>query len=478
MLGKQHITIDASDFIKGVSSSAELADGGFSPETSAVNLIAIPGVLYAPAAMTDKSTNLSGEAIAWCPAQAGSQLNGYILSNNGTIHSISTSQVLTASSALGGTYTVGKSDIVQFLDKIYATSTTDVARMNTDLSAGDEDWWSATQSEGVLTSGVPHPLCIFQDRMWIGDLNALHRFDGSSSDQDVLLLTSHHVITALGVDPSSGKMLIATTQDTVAGNYSASLAVNNSVFVYDGTSATYSREYLVDGIVTAFHTVGGVTYVFYGGDKIGYWNGAGITFLRKLRSVTIGTGSELPYKHHVTHIDNTLYVVDGLRILAFGDVLPGRKVWYYAASNPLNANKLGLICPVGNKLLGVGFPTAKFYTFDTVSIASNPSFAFYSNRYLFPRPVHIRHISIEYVDAVANGEDNRVLYYIDQTTTSATQLARKQQTSIQNSSGGAVLEIDDIVGVDKKVTMFQLIYTSTTNNYGVRRFIIYYDPAE
>jgi len=39
------LTIDAKDFFRGVSTTDELADGGFSPLSKGINLFASPGLL-------------------------------------------------------------------------------------------------------------------------------------------------------------------------------------------------------------------------------------------------------------------------------------------------------------------------------------------------------------------------------------------------------------------------------------------------
>lgn len=470
MIGKNYISIGAEEFIRGMSSGADIADGGFSPETLAVNLTANPGVLYGPALAVDKSTNLTGEAIAWCPTLTAN-LNGFLLDNGGKIYSLSTAQVLAASAALAGTFTTGTSDIVQFIDKIYATSSTDVARMDTDLTGGLATWWSVTLAKGVLTSGVRHPLCVFQDRLWVGDKNALHKITNSTTgDKDVLLLTTDKEITALAVDPSSGKMLIAATQGP---NYSGTIASGSSIFAYDGTSATYTREYIVDGMVTGFHHVGGITFVAYGGNKIGYWNGAGVIFLRKLKNVTLA-GAELPYKHHLSHIDNTLYVVDGRQILAYGEVLPGQKAWYYCYYNGASANKLSLLCPVGDKKLGYAYATSKFFTLDTADITTATDVTFYSNKIVFPRPVFIRGTYLEYADGVTNNGTPASISF----KTQDQRLGFVALEAITNSSGVSVYEFNDIKGqLDDKVKMLQVQYVGTLA-VGLRRMIIYFDPAE
>jgi len=473
MIGKNFIEIGAAELALGMSTGAHTLDGGFSPETTAVNLTAVPGVMYPPANPVDISWTFSslGDAIAFCPTNV-TLLNGFALTVNGYILKIdSTPSFPSVSAQLTGTYTTGTSDIVNFIDKIYATSTTDVARMDTNLTNGDYDWWSLTLGKGVLTSGTRHPMVVFQDLLWVGDNNKLHNIvDSGTGNASVLTLSIHNEITALGVDPSSGKMLIAATQGS---NYSNTLSSGNRVFLYDGTSATYTREYAVDGMVTGFRSVGGITYVFYGGNKIGYWNGSGITFLRKLKNVTL-SGADIPYKHHVTNIDNTLYIVDGKQVLAFGEVLPGRKVWYYCYFNNVNSNKLGLLCPIGSKLLGLGFATSKFYTLDTTSVATGEALTFTSNFYKFPRPVYIRSARIEYDGSVPNNDANRSFTYKTQTNTSFQALA-----SITNSTGASIYENADIIGfADDKVTALQLQYSMSITVVGVRRILVYYDVAE
>ena len=57
MLGLRHIEIDASNFLRGMSSGGDISDGGFSPDTEAVNPIIEPGVLFAPAAAADADSD-------------------------------------------------------------------------------------------------------------------------------------------------------------------------------------------------------------------------------------------------------------------------------------------------------------------------------------------------------------------------------------------------------------------------------------
>lgn len=45
MIGTKQLVIGAADFVKGVSTSSDVSDGGFSPETDNVNLTANPGTM-------------------------------------------------------------------------------------------------------------------------------------------------------------------------------------------------------------------------------------------------------------------------------------------------------------------------------------------------------------------------------------------------------------------------------------------------
>jgi hypothetical protein len=479
MIGKNQLIIDANNFLRGMSVSAESAEGGFSPETDAVNVTAVPGVLYAPANVTDKSTNLNDEIIAWCPTNV-TNVNGFVVDTSGYVYSLSTAQVLTASAQLAGTYLTGTVDIINFIDKIYITSANDVARMDTNLTNGDNDWWSSTQGEGALTSGVRHPMVVYQDRLWVGDANAIHKItDSGTSDQDILVLNTHWEITALAVDPSTGRMLIAATQ---GANYSNTLASGNVIFVWDGTSDTYLRQYNVEGMVTGFHTVGGVVYVAYGIGKIGYWNGSGISFLRKLKNITLA-GANLPYKHHMASIDQTLYIVDGTQILAFGEITQGQRAWYYALKNNENSNNYTAVFPVGSGLLGVSFSASKFFTFDTTSVASTGTMAFVTNKYAFPRPIFLREMYFEYADAVPDNDGNRSIYYKTEAQGDGFVLIQDPTasfTALKNTSGASVYFINVPTNgmLKNKVRMLQFRYNTNAGNYGLRRIVVTYDYAE
>jgi hypothetical protein len=472
MIGQKYFEIGRDNFLAGMSTSQSSPDGGFSNATDAVNLIALPGALNAPADMVDKSITSKGDIIASFPAVAGGRFfltnNHANSSNTGYVLSIDSSNNLTASaSTIAGSFITGSADIVNFIDKIYMTSSTDVARMNVDLTAGDATWWSSTLGKGVLTSGVRHPLLVFEQLLWIADNSSLHNIvNNATGNKDVLVLDGSYNITALGVDPSSGKMLIGVA---VGLNYSGTGPGIFRILIYDGFSSKPLRSVVVDGLVEAFYSVGGTTYVTYG-QNLGYWNGSGITFLRKLKNVTL-TGADLPYKAHVAHINNNLYVIDGKQVLCYGDILAGRKVFYYALSNQISTQKFIHIAPVYDNKLGLSFATEKFYTFDPSSVASTAGMTFYSKTIDFPNFVNIEQIMITFTDAVLTTTTPGSLYMIDDTGTTT-----QFEALTNNNTGSTYYKI--VKGPDIFTSSIILKYVSDgTVISAVDRFLIKYNEV-
>ncbi|GAH12414.1 unnamed protein product, partial [marine sediment metagenome] len=143
------------------------------------------------------------------------------------------------------------------------------------------------------------------------------------------------MISALGIDQGTGKMLVATN----ATNYSGSKYHTSKVYIYDGFSNKALRVVPVEGLITSFKSVGNTTFVFYG-NKLGYWTGSGIEYIRTL-NFDKSNGSTLIYPHRACGIDNTLYYVDDIgglgpsdtaainkQIMAYGEIINGPKVFY------------------------------------------------------------------------------------------------------------------------------------------------------
>lgn len=479
MIGKNELILDASDFVKGMSSGDDIADGGFSNSTDAVNLIANPGVLYAPANVTDKSGTLAGNIIASSGDANVSGNSRYFLTDTGKFFTWDDSSLTLRQTDAVKSYVTGTSDMVQFRLQTFASSATDITLLTgSDLATIDAVWWTTTKGKAALQTSQRHPLLVYENSLWIGDKSSLHKWDGTTASEAVLALSTEQSIVSLGIDAGSGRMLIGITEGT---NYSNTKPHISKVLEWDGFSNKPLRAVIVEDAVNAFYNISGTTFVTYG-QKMGYWNGSGITFLRKFKNVTLA-GADLAYKHHITNIGQTLYIVDGSKVLAWGEVLPGQKAFYYAQSNNVSAANYSCIANIGSNLLGLCFNTAKFYTFDTTSIATTGTMSFVTNKYNFPRPVYIRGAYFEYSDAVTAADNNRQLYYKTQAQGAGFVLIQDPTATtgvLKNLSASSVYEITPTTfGISaNKVKFIQFRYNTDTVNLGLRRIIIYYDIAE
>lgn len=478
MIGKNTLEIIGPDQLtRGVSTGAEIADGGFSSETDAVNLLAVPGVLYAAASVVDSDTDtrLTGNIIATCPDMAAtSPTNRLAISDDGKGYRYNGTKITAVGIALtaGKTWTAGMADIVVGFSEAYATSKEAITRWQNDdtIDAGADFPFTFSNQT------VWHPAIVYENNIYYGDGNLLLvQTAAGVAPTTALTLATGQIIIALGIDPGSGYMLISTTNVL---DISATLTSINKLLWYDGNSLKVLKSALIEEPILGFHCVGGMVYVGYN-NNVGYLSGSGVQWLRRLVNVT-ADNTQLPYKHHMAHVGNTFYVLDGLKIMAHGEVLAGRKVWYPALTNNTNANKPVCLADVGAKKLAIAFATSKFYTFDTSSVATSNSITFYTNKITFPRPVYIRGFYFEYADAVANNDDNRFFYYRNEAETLVLMRNAATDSIIKNTSGGSVYYFECPTNgiLDDKVRMFQGRYIASGTNSGLRRVVMAYDVAE
>jgi len=478
MLGANQLVIDASDFTRGMSSSNELPDGGFSPDTDAVNLLSVPGVIYAPALPVDKSTNATGHIIASCEDPSGTYqrllVSTQLATDDGQLYSADTDGDLTVRGSEDTTnnYIQGRCDMVAYKGEAYITTNEEVIRWSSIGSSNTID----TSFFTFNSSLAPHPAQVFEDNVYYGDGNLLRQqTSAGGAPTTILTLPTGSIIVALGIDSGSGKMLIS-----YIGQYNVSGTINTfaKVGFYDGNSLKLSKTVLVEEMVTAFPVSGGTLYCAYG-NNLGLWNGAGITFLRKFTGIAYDN-TELMYKQHFTNIGNTLYFIDNLQIIAHGAVRQGgNRVFYPVYKNNESANNLFHVYNLGNNLLGFSYSTDQHFTVDISSVASTNTMAFVTNHYRFPRPVVIDSVYIEWVDAVADAATPVTIAYTNRSVigSSGSFLAT---AVITNNSGSAIREtFSDVLGMaSDQGRVFSFRFSTATNNYGIARVIFYYHVKE
>lgn len=449
-----------------MSSSDNLSDGGFSPSTDAVNLIAEPGIMYSPAQPTDKSTNVVGSIIASSedPQFLGADrvfvdTGGHYYTWNGTTMTLARTD---GTNPTG--YSSGKTDMNAFDGSVFTTTNTTLVKWIVD-SVFTDNFVTG------LNTNVPHPLLTFRGFQFIGDGNLLKRMnDASDSTLDtILILPTLQNIVALGIDPGSGQILISTTQGL---NVSDTRSNSNKVLYYDGSSPQPIKTVNVDEMITAFYPVASFMYIGYG-QNLGYWNGSGIQFLRRL-NIPFSNDSLL-YKQHFTNIGTTLYCIENTQILAHGPINSGgNREFYYAYKNNVNSNSLLHIAAIGQNILSMAFATSKFYTWSTTSVATTNTQTFYSNETEFDDEYWLYRVRIIYRNQVNNNVDPGSIRFLDQD--GIISIGSNTLLDLKNTSGAASA-YKDILNINVKIKQIQTELLLDTVNPGIRRIIGYGDIA-
>ena len=483
-LGRKVIVWDSDEMLKGVSTSDDTTDGGFSPLTDQVNLGYQIGVAYTPAAPTDSSTNVTGDMIASCEDPTGNYTRLFVSregGDDGQFYSMDGTGALTTRGSLDSThnYIAGRTDFISYQSEAYATSSNYIVRWS-DIGGANT---ILTTFFNFTDATAPHPAIVFEDNAFFGDGNTLKRMTSAgATPATILTLPTGQIITALGVDPGSGKMLIATV-----GQYNLSNQKNSFARVgfYDGFSNKLIRVVTMDDMVTAFPATEGQLYIQYG-KSLGYWNGAGATFLRKL-DLTFENNT-LAYKHHFTSIGPTLYVIQGRQILAHGPLLMnGAKVFYPIFYNYTNTNKLTNIVYVGtlasttNQSISVAFSTAKLYIQDITSISPGTQ-ALYSNKYSFNEyndGVWLRRVQIFWKNTVTNNGDPGSIRFINEQGDFVTTIGASGIFDLRNVSGAANAFLDIPTGGGRGCLFRELQFEMLVDTYnpGIQRIVLYVDPA-
>lgn len=468
-LGKKIFEIDYTNWAKGMSSSDDIPDAGFSPSTDAVNLIAVPGIMYQPTQPTDKSTGMLGDNIASCEDPAGSAYRLYVSSDtdqDGRFYSIDVNGTLTqrGSEDTGANYIQGRTDMIGYKGEVYVTNNNYIVR-----------WQQpATFNLTFFTFNdtvAPHPALVYEDNAFYGDGNRLLRQDSAGgAPATIMTLPSNYIIIALGTDPGSGKILISTV-----GQYNTNGVVNSQprVLYYNGFGDKAQKEVPVDEMITAFPYTEGQVYAAYG-KNLGLWNGAGVTFLRTFNIAYDNT--ELMYKHHFTSIASTLYFIEKTKIIAHGPVRQGgEKVFYPAYKNNVNSNNFTNVVNIGQGVLSLSFGTEKFYTWSTTSVATSNTQLFLSNVVDFDNEYWLRWVRIIYKNTVSNNVDPGSIRFLNENGT-VQDVAQSGLFDLRNTSG-ASSAYKDILNINIRLKQVQTNLLLDTVNPGIRRIIGYGEIA-
>lgn len=490
MIGKNQIQISGTQIIQGIATSDFLNDGGMGTESYNLSLISQPGVVRAmPISVPTKSGNaISGGIVASCESpEVGATSHNFrwFLDGGGSnLFTCDDTSYVDQTSANYTGFSAPNSDMEAWngdatTSYIYASSSTDVYEVRVSTTTGNytsvaTTWWS-TLHGGGLTTGLPHPLQVFEGSLWIGDGPNLWSATNRTTEGTNLTFNSNERIQALAIDPGTGLLMIGVR--TVAGN-NDTVSSKSYVYLHDGFSAKARRKIPVDGRLLCFRNVGGQVFVMMD-NFVGAWNGNGVTFMRRLYNST-RSASNLPFKARVTSFQNTLLVADGQYVLAYGDIGNGKKVWWPFYKHTATINALffignvndGSVVPL-SPLIAVndGITLSYIRPMDTTTVATG---VFYTNNINFQRPVRITDVRVfttGITTTAAGGIGNVQL--IDEKNATYTPAVSKFIVAATNSPQ-YVFDFH----FDKPVQTVQPVFTLDTQAFGIVRIVIYYDPVE
>lgn len=473
MVGKNQLQITGTQLAAGLATSDYLGDGGMGTNSQNINPLINPGVVYATSPASN--TGLGATLIASCEDfENPSQTNRFIADSNAHFFYVDNGGIPNAASSGSTGYSLGITDMVPFINPAtglgagFISFNTGVGMMTGTVGAFSytDAWWTSTKSKTALNNGSPHPMLVYQNQVWIGNGNHLANFDsaGTANDDASWVLDKNEQIFALGIDPVTGLMMVSARSVLAAS--SGATPARNYIYLYDGYSAKPRRKIPVQGTVFSFTPVGG--QIFVGIDNsIGIWNGNGVSFLRRLSSIT-----SIPYKHLCAAINNYFFVADGTQILAYGDIINGKKAWFPIYKNIANSNSINVVFQNAIGTLATSYDSSALKTFNLFSSLGSPGTAIlYTNYIDFQRPVNINRIRVVTTGITTTAGLGGVSFINENNQT----ISPTINTFVVASGTKYVFDFD--FGGTKTQT-FQPKVTIDTQQFGVAKIIVYYTVAE
>lgn len=445
------ITINYNDFNKGVSVSDYLPNGGFSPKDKGHNLHAVIGALSSQPTPIDNGA--CKDIIAWTNKQGGTDADIVALgidttNDDGFIYSISSIGVPTQKGTDSSkNYKKGISDIVFYKGDYYATSDTDIAKINGALNSFDYTWWTTTKGKTALTSGVAHHLLVFEDILYITNGNKLISFDGTDIVEAALTIDQYYNITAF--EEYQGLVYIAAQPLTGNSNSYHGLS---KLYVWDGVDVdNWLRSFEVEDYISALYVFNG-TLLIFNNYYCGYFNGINVIKLFDI--------SGMVFRGNITQYKERLYISTYRDIICYD----GKK-YYYFYYNSVDDAIEGIHCSKADNLV---FSTnGKLY----LTYLNNYGGAslWSSNRYLFGANAYIRKVIVELASAVYSGTDISF-------TLSDHQGTSKTLGSINYATGdrGQIKEFK----LDLNTYSVQARINFIANCPAIRQITILYEPSE
>lgn len=484
MIGKSQIQITATQMAGGLATSDYLGDGGIGMLSSNINPVNLPGTITATTTSTlaNPATFACINLIATAEDPEIPTSSGRIaVDQNGNWYRYSFSTNSHIATGTPGAYNQPQTDMISFNGLSFASTTNNIARLIVGSGSLSEGYWTVTLGQGAMNANYPHPMLVYQKLAWVADGNNLNNWTSGGSpvgNTGVLVLRTGETITALGVDPGTGLMMIGVSSQT---DGTAQLSASNFILLYDGYSSTERRRIPVEGHVSCFNNVGGTMFVAIDA-SIGTWNGNGVTFLRRFSEVGYPPNYAL-IKQRVSSFQNHLLVAAGANVYGFGDIQNGKKVWYPLYTANTRIDVVVFIC----NDQGVTFPLSPLVLVGTTNTGSGALIStlvqpygsgagtgtFYTNNINFPRPVFIRHMRV-FTTGITTTTGVGSVGIIDETQTMHNPVSNKFVVA----STATPKYVFDFPFAGQKLSTLQPVITLDTQAFSVTKIIIYYDTAE
>jgi len=460
--------IDKVDWLKGSNSYDDYPEGSALYSTVGINSFSKPGLLaQAPLLGSAVTASLPTKGvISWgvgSGASAPSVMAVYSnASNHGIFYTVNpTSGAMTVVGSTDSTrsYKSGITDTVFYNGSFYTTSETDICKNSADLATRDQNWWTGTSGKTALTSGIPHPLLVYESIMYIADGRYLHKLDGSTISLQVWDAPPDHIITAL-VEYNGLIYITAEPYKDLTG----SVHGLSQMFSWDGLLESWYEQYFLDYRVNSLYVYKNKLYAWTN-NFMGLWTGAELEPLFPV--------SNQVFNCHITATSNSMIFADGTTLVRYGKPFSPsmvRKFYRYMTSASLNFS--GIISLSGNNLIATELhasasPNYYISNFDTPATSGTRTLTF--NTRFLKKPVKVQAIVIE-TTALTSGEKVKAGYISDKGETvyptfssgefdnATTGMAGLKRYKFEVSGNEATREITPIINITAGVHIKSIDY--------------------
>lgn len=494
----ESITLDYKAWKAGISTADGVEDGGFSPKYGGHNIQEErDGLLYPQhaysmtrwggASVADILDGNTANPVIYVKVStyglSGTSVFGVLIDdgNNPYAHDsinrftdeggLSTANIVFGKKGLesgtvlqGDVFIGGDDDIVRI----------DIGTGGQYVSA-NSNWWSSTRAHAKL-SGEKIIAVTVEDTAYFIEKNAIHIWDGSSSQEDAMTLPPDFYATAAIKHPNGRDLIVVGTVKATGAEVAGA---GFRAYYINLVDLEFTDETEIDGEIQGLWNVGGTLYVT-SNEWLGIFTGNGIEKVYRL-GINLGDTpatdirESLIWTHHGTITDQGyLLIPDGNKVLAVGNIGGGTIMWHVADMGT-DMDIVHMVFNVGNKYVGVfGYTGATRWVAANLKATQiflddhNGAAKWVANKIRFNRKTWIRKIVIDH-ETLETGDDLK-LHHIKENGT------EQELRQITFTKYGAISETR--VDVNIETDVFQPMLQWITGGVGIRKITIFYEDGE